>query len=96
MCFNLYPAKEVQLLPGLGIYSGIFAIYLQCVLSKEPRTTSIVFYALCLLHILSTATVISDLLLVLAVIEVSINYICKNINFFLIYADPYLCTTGST
>jgi hypothetical protein len=37
-------AKEVQSsFLGLGIYSGIFAIYLQCP-SKESRTAIIVFY----------------------------------------------------
>ena len=61
MCFNLYPAKEVQLFPGLGIYSGIFVIYLQFS-SKDSRTTTIIFYALRLLFVLSTANVVSDLL----------------------------------
>ena len=56
-------AKEVQLFPGLGIYSGIFAIYLQLSFTrKEPKTTNVVFYALCLLYVLSTATFASDLL----------------------------------
>ena len=73
-------AKEVQLFPGLGIYSGIFAIYLQYVLSKESRKTSIIFYALCLLYVLSTATVISDLLEF--AIQVSNNSICKYIIFY--------------
>ena len=54
-------AKEVQLSPGLGIYSGIFGIYLQCP-SKESRTAKIVFYVLCVLYILSTLAVISDVL----------------------------------
>ena len=85
--------KKSKLFPGLGIYSGIFAIYSQCAL-KESRTTTIVYYALCLLYVLSTATVVTDLLL--AVIEVSTNYNCKNIIFSLIYADAYRCTTGST
>ena len=57
-------AKEVQLFPGLGIYSGIFAIYFKLQFaSKDSRTTTIIFYALCLLYVLSTATVISDLLI---------------------------------
>ena len=73
-------AKEVQLFPGLGIYSGIFSIYLQCVLSRESRTTTIIFYALCVLYVLSTATVVSDLLEF--VIQVSNNSICKNIIFY--------------
>ena len=83
MCFNLYPAK-VQLFPGLGIYSGIFAVYLQCVLLKESRTTSIVFYALCILYILSTVTVVSDILDI--IIQVSNNSICKYIIFYQLYS----------
>ena len=79
MSFNLYAAKKVQLFPGLGIYSGIFAIFLHCVLSKESRTTSIIFYALWLLYVLSTATVASDLLDF--VIEVSNNSFSKYIIF---------------
>ena len=82
MCFNLYHAKEVQLFFGLGIYSGIFAIYLQSA-SKDSRTTTMVFYALCLLYILSTASVVSDLLQVILVnidsLGISNNSICKNI-----------------
>ena len=71
-------AKEVQLFSGLGIYSGLFAIYIQCAL-KEFRKITIIFYALCLLYILSTATIVSDLLVF--IIEVSNNSICKNIIF---------------
>ena len=84
MCFNLYPAKEVQLFPGLGIYSGIFSIYLQFP-SKESRTAITVFYTLCLLYILSTATVVSDLLTF--TFEVSNNSICKYIIFLISYAE---------
>ena len=76
---NLYPAKEVQLFPGLGIYSGIFAMYLLC-RSKESRTTTIILYALCLLYFLSTATVVGDLLDY--AIGVSNNSICKKIIFY--------------
>ena len=84
MYFNLYAAKEVQLelFPCLGIYSGIFAMYfkLQCVLvSKESRTTNIIFYALCLLYVLSTASVVCDLLVY--IIQLSNNFICKYIIF---------------
>jgi hypothetical protein len=53
------PLLEVQIFLGSGVYSGIFAIYLQCP-SKESRAATIVFYALCLLYILSTATVVCD------------------------------------
>ena len=76
MCFSLYPAKEVRLFPDLGIYSGIFAIYIQMA-SKDSRTTSIVFYALCILYVLSTAAVISDLLNLLVNSNVSNNFICE-------------------
>ena len=38
-------AKEIQLFPGPGLYSGIFAIYLQCP-KKESRTAMIIFYVL--------------------------------------------------
>jgi hypothetical protein len=71
-------AKEVQLFLGLGIYSGIFAIYLQCP-SKESRTAIIVFYVLCLLYVLSMATFVIDLLVV--VLDVSNHSICKIIIF---------------
>ena len=72
-------AKQVQLFFGLGIYSGIFAIYLQCP-SKESRMATTVFYALCLLYILSTAAVIGDLLA--PTLEVSNKSICKNIIYY--------------
>ena len=78
MYFNLYPAKEVQLFPGLGIYSGIFILYLQC-RSPESRTANIVFYALWVLFILSTANVVMDLLE--NTLGVSNNSISKNIIF---------------
>ena len=67
-------AKEVQLFLGLGVYSGIFAMYLQCSSNK-----AIVFYALCLLYVLSTATIVSDLVNV--ILQVSNNPICKNNQF---------------
>ena len=83
MCFkfDLHPAKEVQLFFGLGIYSGIFTIYLQFA-SKDSRTAIIIFYALCLLYVLSTATVVSELLYSRGILDqdVSNNSICnKNI-----------------
>ena len=78
MCFDFYPAKEVQLSPNQGIYTGIFAIYLQFA-PKNSRTTTIIFYSLCLLYVLSTATVVGDLLDYLVESDVSNNSICKNI-----------------
>ena len=47
--------------------------------SKESRTAILVFYVLCLLYVLSTVNMISDILLV--IIKVSINSICKSIIF---------------
>ena len=70
-------AEEIQLFPGLGLYSGIFAVYLHCSLNNF-RTATILFYALCLLYFLSTATVVSNL--VALILQVSNNpTICKNI-----------------
>ena len=65
-------SNEVWLLfPGLlGLYSGIFAIYLKCQLEKSRKPT-IVFHALCLLYILSTFTAVCDLLVITIQIKVS-------------------------
>ena len=80
----MYPSKEV-LFPDLGIYSGIFAIYFKLrFTSKDSRKTTIVFYALCLLYLLSTATVVSDLVNNLSDSDVSNNSICKNIIYLLV------------
>ena len=78
-------AKEVQLFPGLGIYSGIFVMYFQldCQSNTDKstgRTATIVFYAVCLLCVLSTVNLVIDL--VALIIEVSNNSICsKNVIF---------------
>ena len=75
-CTTLRLAKEV---PCLGFYSGIFAIYLQCP-STKSRTTILVLYALCLLYVLSVATLVCDT--VSFILGVSNYYsICKNIIF---------------
>jgi len=80
MCLTCTLAKEVQLFPGLGLYSGIFAMYLQC-LPSESRTATIVFYALCLLYVLSTVNVVVDLANNVLGEIVSNNSFCKNIIF---------------
>ena len=75
-------AKEVHLMPSLGLYSRILAIYFQCQ-SKEStgRMGTIVFYAICLLYILSTLSFVSDF--VALILEVSNSHICsKNIIFY--------------
>ena len=73
-------------IPGLGIYSGIFVMYLQCQSDRSTgRTATIVFYAICLLYILSTVSFISDLAAATVVLEpdVSNNSICsKDIIFY--------------
>ena len=85
-------AKEVQLFPGPGLYSGIFAMYLLLCPSTESRTTIIHFYAVCLLYVLSTATFASDL--VYFIHYVSNNPICK-IPFFLSVAQMRVWTLSS-
>ena len=96
MCFKLVPlqvAKEVQLFPaGLGLYSGIFAIYLQSP-PKESRTATIIFSVLCLLYILSTATVVTDVLN--NIIAVSKRFYLVRTSFFINYADGYQYTSTS-
>ena len=80
ICALTYPC---QLLPGLGLYSGIFAVYLQHRDSQNKsrtRTASIIFYALCVLYILSTVNVVLDLANFIIQL-VSNNPICKNIIF---------------
>ena len=69
-------ASTLQSLPpGLGLYSGIFAIYLQCPLN-ESRTANIIFHAFCVLYVLSTATIVSNLLsFILEVSDISIYMI---------------------
>ena len=73
-------AKEVQLFPGAGLYSGIFALYLQCQ-SKKTGTAIILFYAVCLLYVLSATSFVSDLVALILEV-VSNNFICK-IPYFL-------------
>ena len=74
-------AKEVQLIPGLGLYSGILVMYFKCQSDESTgRTTNIVFYPICLLYIISTVDFISDF--VALILGVSNNSIfSKNINF---------------
>ena len=72
--------EEVQLFYGLGLYSGLFALYLQGP-SKTSRMATIVFYALCLLYVLSIVQLVSDL--VSFILEVSNkNSICSMNDIF--------------
>jgi hypothetical protein len=72
--------KELQSFPGLGIYSGIFAIYLQCPQNKS-RTAYIIFCAICVLYFLSTVNAVIDLVIITFEAQVSNNPICRNIIF---------------
>ena len=83
-------ANEV---PGLGFYSGIFAIYLQCPSIKSRTTIIVLYYALCLLYVLSTVTFVSDLVSV--ILHVS-NYSILRISFLISCAVAYWDTTTST
>ena len=84
---------EVQLFSGLGLYSGIFAMYLQCP-SKKSRTAIILFYTVCLLYVLSTATFVGDFLNF--ILEVSYNSICKNAFLYISGTDASRDTIDST
>ena len=76
-------AKEVQLFLGLGLYSGMLALYFQCQSNKSTgtgRPANIVFYAICVHFVLSTADFVSDLAAV--ILDVSNDSIRrKNIIF---------------
>ena len=63
-----------------GLYSGLFTMYLQSP-SINSMKTSITFYALSILYLLSAATLVSDL--VALIIEVSNTILSVRISFFL-------------
>ena len=91
----LLVAKEIQLFPGLGIYTGIFAIYLQCPSDESrTRTANVVFYAICLLYVFCAAAVVSDLISV--TLQVSDKFICRNIIFIISCAVVYQFIIAST
>ena len=70
----------------LGIYSGIFAVYLQCTSDESrARSANIVFYILCILYVLCAATVVFDLLEF--TFAVSNKFICKNIIFIISFSQ---------
>jgi hypothetical protein len=97
MCFTCTLAKEVQLFPaGLGLYSGIFAMYYLQRSSDKSRTAYIIFYALCVLYVLSTVNVVLDLVGNTLGLEVSNNSrICKNITFLKFSCEQQQILTAS-
>jgi hypothetical protein len=73
---TLTHAKKVQSFLALGIYSGIFALYLQCSMKKSRTANTLFYHLICLLYVLSMATVVIDLLT--CILQVSDNSsICK-------------------
>jgi hypothetical protein len=100
MCLTCTPAKEVQLFPaGLGLYSGIFVMYyLQRSSDSDnlkSKTAYIIFYALCVLYILSTVNVVIDLVGNTPGFAVSNNSICKNITFLKFSCERQRSLTAS-
>ena len=100
MCLKLYPCYKLLKKSCLGVYSGIFVIYIQCPSNNsESRTRSanIIFYILCLLYILCAATVVCDLLEGVFAVSNKFNCHGKNIIFIISCAVPFfLCTIAST
>ena len=91
----LWIAKEVQLFPVLGVYSGIFAIYLQYPSNESrTRTANVIFYTICLLYVFCAAAVVNDS--ISFTFEVSNKFICKNIIFIISCAVLYQFTITST
>ena len=61
-----------SLLSFSGLYSGIFALYLQCH-ARTAKANYILFYALCFLYMLSIATVAFDIVSFVITTPVSKN-----------------------
>lgn len=72
-----------------GLYSGIFAKYLQHQAS-ENKTKSFLFYALCTLYVLSLATVVLDITTFIN--GVSSNFVRNNNNLFMLSVVQILIT----
>ena len=77
-------AKEVFLV----LYCGIFALYLRYAYGE---TRTIIFYAICLLFVLSTVTFVADLVkfILEEVLLVSYNSITKDIFLFISCVVPF-------
>ena len=59
--------RGLKLPPILGVYSGIFALYLHCHAAKAKEETGgntrkIIFYALCVLYLLTAVVYVLDIL----------------------------------
>jgi hypothetical protein len=75
----------------IGIYSGMFIMYLQCTLAlKISKETNIVLCALCLLYALSTIIFLADFVYLLLDVSNN-NSICKiNQLFIQLYSSLLL------
>ena len=86
----LLVSNNVQLFLDLGVYSGIFTIYLQCTSNESrTRTANVVFYIICLLYVLCATAVVSDLIAFIIEVDVSYKLICKNIILIICRAGAY-------
>ena len=82
---KLLLAKAVQCCAIPGLYSGIFAIYLQHRGSQQStdRTKNILFYALWVLYASTTATIIVDVLELYLIIDMTVSvYDHRFLNLF--------------
>ena len=64
ICSMFYNQSPFLNHPILGVYSGIFALYLHCHAAKKEtgNTRKIIFYALCVLYLLSVVVFVLDIL----------------------------------
>ena len=74
VCFTIAtPLAKACLPPSSGLYSGIFALYLQCYASRTDtaKANYILFYSLCFLYMLSVATIGFDIVSFVVISPVS-------------------------
>jgi hypothetical protein len=63
-CMTVAPiAKAVRTFPVPGLYCGIFAMYFQYHASIEGTKNMLLFYALSVLYLLSTAFIVGDIVI---------------------------------
>ena len=85
--------------PCPGLYSGIFAMYLQYMTSKRgtKKTTNILFYALCTLYVLTGATMIIDIITIIFAVNNNSsghNNLTLLAHICAVHAQPYITFSG--
>ena len=78
---NLFSSAE--LIPGTGLYTAIFIMYLQYQTSKRSVidiVQNVLFYLICILYVLSVVTIIGDT--VDFIITVSSSRLCRLVVFY--------------